>query len=350
MSAWLSLQLLNGPRVSKAQNSSPGDCKDHETDYVGQNRLKVNTLGFVEPADARQIGPLMAGKTIDLTIIAAARAIDTLISNTWRHLSSIRKISSSFQSVYSAPIQHTDSLVFALSSGMIMWAWFYHPMRLPRAYNKWIGEAAEVDPRLIELLREARAGRFVYGQDTGFAPMVQEICKDYGWPLAWGDPQTTIPIPCEIIHMGTGPSCHWHAAVRFGRAFKFAMATYIPLQLLVKARKPSVKAFRRAFQEAVRSSAFLGAFVALFYYGVCLSRTCLGPMLFDHKKITPMMWDSGFCVKAGCALCGWSILIEAETRRPELSMFVAARALATLLPRQYDAEVTFLLDAWSDPR
>lgn len=350
LSAWLSLQLLNGSRVHKAQSCSSDDCEDHAIDRVPQHTLEVNNSGIGETADCCQTGPVKAGKTIDITILVVARAIDTLVSNIWRHWSLTSKISSSNQSVYLAPIRHADSLVFAVSSGMIMWAWVYLPVRLPRAYNKWIGEAAEVDPRLIGLLREARAGKFVYGQDTGFAPIVQGMCKEYGWPLAWGDPQKTIPIPCEIVHMGTGPSCHWHAAVRFVRAFKFALATYIPLQLLVKARNPSVKAFRRACEEAVRSSAFLGAFVGLFYYGVCLARTCLGPMLFDQKTITPMMWDSGLCVKAGCALCGWSILIEAETRRPELSMFVAPRALATLLPRQYDAKVGLVLDAWSDSR
>ena len=222
-----------------------------------------------------------------------------------------------------------------------MWAWFYIPERLPRAYNKWIGQAAQVDPRLIELLREARAGRFVYGKDTGHAHILQDMCKEHGWPLEWGDPEKTIPVPCEVVHMGTGQSCHWHAAVRFTRAFKFALATNLPLQLLVKARNPSMRSFRRACQEAVRSSAFLGAFVGLFYYGVCLSRTCLGPRLFSRETISAMKWDSGPCVGAGCILCGWSILIEAERRRPELALFVAPRAVASLLPREYNATVSF---------
>ena len=88
-----------------------------------------------------------------------------------------------------------------------MWAWFYLPDRLPRAYNKWIGEAAQVDYRLISVLRKAHAGEFIYGEDTGQAHILQDMCSDYGWPLAWADPVKTIPIPCEIVHMGTGPSC-----------------------------------------------------------------------------------------------------------------------------------------------
>jgi hypothetical protein len=34
-------------------------------------------------------------------------------------------------------------------------------------------------------------------------------------------------------------------------------------------------------------------------------------------------------------LCGWSILLEDEGRRKDISLFVAPRALATLLPRRY---------------
>ena len=223
-----------------------------------------------------------------------------------------------------------------------MWTWFYHSDRLSRAYNKWISEAAQVDDRLIDVLRKAHAGEFIYGRDTGGqAHALQSMCSDYGWPLAWGDPVKTIPIPCEVVHMGTGPSCHWHAAVRFLRAFRFALGSNLPFQLLVKARNPSFRSFKRACEEAVRSSAFLGAFVGLFYYGVCLSRTLLGPKLFTQAP--PMIWDSGLCVAAGCLLCGLSTLIEAEKRRMELALFVAPRALATLFPRDYNASVSLHL-------
>ena len=220
-----------------------------------------------------------------------------------------------------------------------MWTWFYRSDRLSRAYDKWISEAAQVDDRLIHVLRKAHAGEFIYGSETGQAHILQSMCSDYGWPLAWGDPVKTIPIPCEIVHMGTGPSCHWHAAVRFLRAFWFALGSNLPLQLLVKARNPSFRSFQRACEEAVRSSAFLGAFVGFFYYGVCLSRTLLGPKFFSQETVTPMMWDSGLSVAAGCALCGLSTLIEVEKRRMELALFVAPRALATLFPRGYNANV-----------
>ena len=336
LSSWFSLQLLNRTKPAKvdetASNKILGESQD-QPDASPESKLSVGT----NRADTQPSTPLLAGKTIDLTILAVARALDTLIVNTWCRSQSSRSPTRTSKTLS----RHTDTLMFALSSGTIMWAWFYLPNRLPPAYNKWIASAAQVDSRLINLLREARAGRLIYGKDTGHAPILQSMCTEYDWPLEWGDPAIKTPFPCEVVHMGTGPSCHWHAVVRFTRAFKFALATNLPLQLLVKSRKPSMRAFRRACEEAIRSSAFLGAFVGLFYYGVCLSRTRLGPRIFSRDTITPQMWDSGLCVGAGCVLCGWSIFIEAEKRRGELAMFVAPRALATWLPREYDTKVSF---------
>ena len=225
-----------------------------------------------------------------------------------------------------------------------MWSWFYHPANLPRAYNKWIATAAQVDPRLIEVLRLARRGEFVYNEDKGpKARLLEGMCRDHSWPIEWGDPQKTVPIPCEMVHMGTGPNCHRHAAVRFRRAFRFAMATNMPLQIVAKLlskRKLSPKALGQIVKDSARSSAFLGAFVALMYYGICLSRTQIGPRIFGEKQVSRQEWDSGLCVRAACVLCGWSVMIEAERRRGELAMFVAPRALATVVPRSYDSKVS----------
>ena len=341
LSAWFSLQSFNSSRITAKSQELPSiKTKDGLKDVSTEKEIEAKTSAITSLPDTHQTSPGLAGKTIDLTVLAVTRALDAVVVNLWNKTNAYLPIKNPNVSVRSTVSRYTDTAVFALSSGTIMWAWFYLPERLPRAYNKWIGQAAEVDSRLIELLREARAGRFVYGKGTDHAGTLQDMCKEHGWPLKWGDPKETIPVPCEVVHMGTGPSCHWHAGVRFTRAFKFALATNLPLQLLVKARNPSTKSFRRACREAVRSSAFLGAFVGLFYYGVCLSRTCLGPKLFNQETVSPMRWDSGLCVGAGCTLCGWSILIEAEKRRPELALFVAPRAVASLLPREYDAKVS----------
>lgn len=218
-------------------------------------------------------------------------------------------------------------------------SWFYRPDTLPKSYREWIRSAAQVDDRLVQALRQARRGDFVYGEMSEKLSALRSMCEDYKLPLAWSDPATTIPIPCELVHMGTGPSCHWHALSRLMKAFKFALAMYLPLQILLQLRQPSRAAMLGASKAALRSSMFLASFISLFYYGVCLSRTLLGPRLFPSKVISPMMWDQGLCVRAGCLLCGWSILVESKRRRQEIALFVAPRAAATILPRRYDSKV-----------
>ena len=219
-----------------------------------------------------------------------------------------------------------------------MWSWFYSPSRLPRSYNKWITSAASVDLRLIEALRRCRSQELRYGQDTGQAPLLGSMCADYELPVSWGDPATAVPFPCELVHMGCGPSCEYHALSRFVRAWKWAMYTYLPLALALRLRNPSWRSIARAFASASRSSAFLGMFITLFYYGVCLGRTRLGPYIIGKHVAARQVMDGGVCVGTGCFLCGWSVLIETVSRRKDMALFVAPRAMATILPRQYSID------------
>jgi len=224
-----------------------------------------------------------------------------------------------------------------------MWAWIYSPDRLPRSYNKWIKSAAAVDKRLLLALRRCRFGELRYGLETGQAYLVQDMCKDYNWPLDYGDPVKSIPFPCEMVHMGTGKSCEKHMGSRFIRSFLWAFSTYLPLNLVLTLRNPSRKGMMHALKNSARSSAFLGSFIALYYYGICLARNRLGPRLIGTSASACQKIDSWICVANGCSLCGWSVLIENEGRRKELGLFVAPRALATLLPRRYLIE-----DQWKE--
>jgi hypothetical protein len=235
-----------------------------------------------------------------------------------------------------------DAGVFALSASLVMWAWFYQPERLTRSYRSWIRDAAEVDYRLVIALQRARRGEWVYGRENGQGSLLEPMCREYNLPTHYGNPATCIPLPCEVVHMGTGKNCEWHALRRFLRAFKFSMAMYLPLNILVRARSPSRKAAVQALKDAARSSAFLASFISLFYYGICLGRTRLGPRLFESWGVTAQDWDSGLDVGMGCSLCGWSILLEKAGRRAEIAAFVAPRAMGTFIERRYDVKVRFL--------
>ncbi|KAJ5974521.1 hypothetical protein N7481_011731 [Penicillium waksmanii] len=328
ISAWFSFQLLNKDRGLSRKDVS----RIRATISQEENPARA-------PANALERPPLpeLVGRTMDLTLFTATRALDVVACLAWSRWRRRRMLQNRWTLAESVAPGLADAGVFAMSAAVVMWAWFYVPERLPRSYEKWIGEVAKVDTRLIEALRRVRWGTFVYGKDTGQAPLLEAMCRDYNWPIEWGDPAKTVPIPCEMVHMGCGPNCELHALSRFARTFKFACATYIPLQIVLRLRglkNPAV--LTRAISEGAQSSAFLASFVSLFYYAVCLARTRLGPKIFDQKTVTPMMWDSGLCVGAGCFMCGWSVLVEKARKRQELALFVAPRAASTVLPRLYD--------------
>lgn len=283
---------------------------------------------------------------MDLSLFALTRAADVVVGELWARRRARRVAAGKWTAIETLTSRLADPFVFSLTTGIVMWAFIYHPTRLPRAYNRWIGSAAMVDDRLLEALRLVRRGDIVYGKDTGHAALLEARCREYDLPQSWGNPALTVPYPCELTHMGCGSSCEAHAAARLLRAWRWAMATYLPLSLMLVLRRPHAvhpRTLLRALLGAARSSAFLGALVALFYYGVCLGRTRIGPRLLaflSSAASTPVAraqrLDGGLCVAAGCALCGWSILLEAPGRRKDMGLFVAPRALAVLLPRRYD--------------
>lgn len=293
---------------------------------------------LVETAERRKLSaaevPLLAGKTLDLTLFGAVRALDIAMSIAWSQKTSrLSKRAKSFVEQAAIPT------MFATSSALVMWTWFYAPQNLPPSYRSWISSAAQIDERLIQALREVRYGTFIYGQDTGRERLLGDMCRDLGMPEIWGDP-AKMAIPCELYHSGTGKNCEYHALSRFVRGWSFAMRMYLPLNLaalLLRRKEPLSEAVRQAVIEAARSSSFLGLFIALFYYGVCLGRTRIGPHLMRDKDSFPTRTyiEGGPNVATGCALCGWSILLEKAARRTEISFFVAPRALASVVPRRY---------------
>ncbi|ORY11656.1 hypothetical protein BCR34DRAFT_319181 [Clohesyomyces aquaticus] len=348
LSAALSFQLLNSG-TSKASVSGVSGlstlpshlniCKPGPFDEPPE--LPIQDVDGSSPRTSSIPRSDFAGRTMDLTLFAVIRALDVVVSGIWRQAGLFKR-----PSKLKIISRHTPTLLFCLSSATIMHAWFYIPSRLPQTYNRWISAAAELDHRLLLALRHARYGTFVYGKNTGMAPLLGSMCRDYGLPEVRGDPAQTIPIPCELVHMGRGKSCEKHAFLRFCRGWTFAAKMYAPLQFFVLMRsartrrrqgKPALNSavILRAASDMTRSSAFLGTFVALFYYGVCLSRTRLGPKLFSSKAVTPQMWDSGLCVLFGSLLCGSSILIEQPRKRLEVVFFVLPRAAATWFPRRY---------------
>ena len=228
--------------------------------------------------------------------------------------------------------------IFAISCGLIMWSWFFHPERLPPRYNKWITSAAQVDQRTIQVLRQLHDGSIVYGEKTDKCDLPVAICRDYNLPDKYGDPAKTWPFPCIMFHTGNGTTCEERAVKHFIKSWRLSMFTYLPLTFALHLRHPSTQAILRSFVSASRSSAFLATYITLSYYGICFARSRIGALVAGKDIAKCQRLDSGISVGVACALCGCSILVEAKSRHKDMALFVAPKALGTLIPRQYPVE------------
>lgn len=273
---------------------------------------------------------------MDLTLFALTRGLDVVVGGLWDQRRTRRINNNSWSKLDVAVSKLADPSIFATSCAAIMWAWVYVPERLNKGYSKWITGAAQIDQRLLIALQRCRWGELKYGQDTGQGELLLPICKKFGYPEEWADLSKVWPIPCDMVHMGTGHNCEYHALSRFVKGFLMATGIYIPLNVAVQIRNPTRKQITRAFVGSMRSSAFLGSFIALFYYGVCLARSRIGPLIIGKDAKARTRIDAGMCIASGCMLCGWSILLENAGRRKDIGLFVAPRAMATILPRRYE--------------
>lgn len=238
-------------------------------------------------------------RTIDTTLFTVTAAVDYLFRREVLNRSRLAITESSY-----------DIMSFVASCAIVMYAWFYKPERLPKSYNTWITRYADLDTHLLEMLRMAQNHTFAYGVDNGISEMMEPMCKKIGVPREYGDPSVSIPLPCVLIHENMATNCEMHAVLRFWKSFKGAMLIYLPLNLILRLRstKSASSIMQRlllVLRSSARSSSFLGLFVTLTWYGVCLTRSRLGPWFFPKAK--PITWDNTLGPALGCLLCGWSM-------------------------------------------
>ncbi|KAK6201368.1 uncharacterized protein RJT21DRAFT_120422 [Scheffersomyces amazonensis] len=260
--------------------------------------------------------------SLDLTLLLATRALDTALSSTL------------YKVISPGISQYGDVLLFVASCTPIMFSWFYHPESLPPAYRQWITSAANMDDELIEALKQIKQGNLVYGEHGPHDDILNPICDRYGKDPSEGSFVTNLPISCELVHAYKTSNCELHALWRFTRGFTFALKVYGPLNALLllfpNKRVSFLHRVMKSIKSTARSSAFLGAFIGLYWYAVCLSRTRLLPVLFPNTPRT--RFDDTIGPSAGAFLCGFSSLLETAQRRKELALFVAPRALGTFVP------------------
>lgn len=257
--------------------------------------------------------------SIELTALVLARAIDTLIRGPL---------------VKSKPKRSTiyDSTQFTLSCFVIMFSWFYYPQNMQSKYHRWITKMANMDNDLVKALRYIRNNQLHYGVSGEYTTLLENTAEKMGLPREYGNTNTTIPIPCELVHANTYKSCEIHSLWRFWRGMKSAMLIYLPLNTVLSLRKlgssktskegrgrQKLGILYQIILKSLRSSAFLASFIALNWYSVCLVRKRIGPKLFPNA--TSQQIEDTWGPACGSLICGLSILLEEKQRRPELALF-----------------------------
>ncbi|KAL1919600.1 uncharacterized protein VTP21DRAFT_1531 [Calcarisporiella thermophila] len=262
--------------------------------------------------------------TAELTTFAMVRGLDVLAHMAY-HSPRVRRYIPGWL------LEHGDTAAMVLSCQEVMYAWFYEPNRLPKSYSKWITNMADMDVRLLEALRLMRKGKIRYRQRTGFEEFLCDYAEERGMPRDLANTILHDQVSCRVVHGGLRGGCEVHAAYIWGRGFIKSLGIYLPVHLLPsllfrhrKFVQNPIDSLRRVLLGSFRSSSFLATFIMLSWYGVCLIRSRVGPVLglkYDGLEYAGVV--------LGTWLCGLSVLIENKHRRGEMALYVANRALLT---------------------
>ncbi|KAL7327755.1 hypothetical protein PS15p_206140 [Mucor circinelloides] len=268
-------------------------------------------------------------KTLDLTFFVFVRAFDVFAHRIYAS-PQVR------QKVPEWTLEYGNIAIFMLASTEIIFSWFYEPERLPRSYAGWITNMSGIDDRLVKALRAIRQGDWVYGKDTGLGHLLGDYCVKLGLPRSYGDPLSG-RIHCSVIHEGNPYGCEVNALNRFYKGF----IKIFPVYLSVHLAPPLFFRTSRLLQNpassiihillaSVRSSTFLGTYIAIIWYSICLVRTRIGHQVLG---VNQTRLDDTLGPLVGAMLCGLSLLVESKHRRGEMTLYVVPRALFSFTER-----------------
>ncbi|GAA0164329.1 hypothetical protein LIER_19992 [Lithospermum erythrorhizon] len=209
---------------------------------------------------------------------------------------------------------HGDSMLFALASAQVMYAFVMRPESLPKGYQDFIQKTGPVAAPVYKAVRDCCRG----------SPVDVDTLSTYlfnkGFSGSSKLEQFPSIIPCSIIHPHTN-SCLLQNVNAAKATFRKTLPLYFSLTFvpfvvlrLQKFTEAPVKTCWHAVTGAVRSTTFLSAFVGLFQGVICLHRKV---SLKDHKLV---YWIAG-------AVSGLSVLLEKKARRGELALYVLPRAV-----------------------
>lgn len=163
-----------------------------------------------------------------------------------------------------------------------------------------------------------------------------DYCTQLGLPYAYGDPLSG-RIDCSVIHEGNPYGCEVNALNRFYKGFIKVFPVYLSVHLAPPLFFRTARLLENPGQSilhilfaSVRSSTFLGTYIAIIWYSICAVRTRLG---YQVLNINQTRLDDTLGPLVGAMLCGLSLLVESKHRRGEMTLYVVPRALFSLTER-----------------
>ncbi|ETV79277.1 hypothetical protein H257_07332 [Aphanomyces astaci] len=213
---------------------------------------------------------------------------------------------------------HGDALLFGVASAQVMYSFILRPEILPKEYFSFIHRAGPVAMRVLQFTQRTLRGAAVEPADV--IRFLDDKASPVVYNIAHNHPES---LPCSLIHHGSA-SCTLGFGMTFWNAARRTFPLYLSLNIVPRVVldlhrfvKAPVTTVLKGTWGGVRSTAFLGTFVALYQATVCVQRL----MFRSDSKATYFV--------AGLIASG-SILLEAKHRRSELALYVLPRALDLL--------------------
>lgn len=205
------------------------------------------------------------------------------------------------------PVPHGDFALFAVSSGLVMYAALMHSDSLPHSYYRFIASTNPIDHAVIRALRCRNTG----------APVDRDEFRAFGAAmgidsLALLDAAAAAgaPMPCALMHPHRG--CAHQLGYTLASVARKTLPLYATLnvvQLLVRWRS-ALRAPRQRLTRCALSTARSTAFMALFN-GLYMASVC------SHRKLG--VRDSQFVYLLAGVICSAAVFVEPKSRRAELA-------------------------------
>ncbi|KAF9155328.1 hypothetical protein BG015_010260 [Linnemannia schmuckeri] len=224
--------------------------------------------------------------------------------------------------------RHGDAALFALACGQVMYAYTMQPESIPPEYLKFMINTARVPPEALAFNRARVRG---FPIDVSQVQALVQRFKPTAKSVETVSKLTeyTDLIPCAVLHPSYD-SCKVNNAERFVQVTKnilpvYATLNFVPLLVLRMKRLMAdpVNVFSKTSFNTLRSSVFLAVFVVLYQSQICGHRNLFknGWIQSNNKYIYWLF---------GVTCSGAAIMVEQESRRAELAMYVLPKAAESL--------------------